>query len=61
MLRVGFEPPIPEFEQAKAVHALDLAATEIDVTETRILKMNGCEMWRSETVSSMVSTLKSVL
>jgi hypothetical protein len=27
MHRVGFEPMIPVFEQAKKVHALDLAAT----------------------------------
>jgi hypothetical protein len=31
MLRVGFEPTIPVFEQAKTVHALDCAATVIDV------------------------------
>jgi hypothetical protein len=29
MPRVGFEPTIPEFERAKAVHALDRAATVI--------------------------------
>jgi hypothetical protein len=29
MLRVGFEPPTPVFERAKAVHALDRAATVI--------------------------------
>jgi hypothetical protein len=30
MLCVGFEPTIPVFEQAKAVHALERAATVID-------------------------------
>jgi FAD synthase len=30
MSRVGFEPTIPAFERAKAVHALDRAATVID-------------------------------
>jgi hypothetical protein len=29
MLRVGFEPTTPVFEQAKMVHALDRAATVI--------------------------------
>jgi hypothetical protein len=29
MPRVGFEPTIPAFEQAKIVNALDLAATVI--------------------------------
>jgi hypothetical protein len=29
MRRVGFEPMIPAFERAKAVHALDRAATVI--------------------------------
>jgi hypothetical protein len=29
MPRVGFEPTIPAFEQAKTVHALDRAATVI--------------------------------
>jgi hypothetical protein len=29
MPRVGFEPTIPVFERAKAVHALDRAATVI--------------------------------
>jgi hypothetical protein len=29
MTRVGFGPTIPEFERAKTVHALDLAATVI--------------------------------
>jgi hypothetical protein len=29
MPRVGFEPPIPVFKQAKTVHALDRAATAI--------------------------------
>jgi hypothetical protein len=29
MPRVGFEPTIPVFEQAKTVHALDRAATVI--------------------------------
>jgi hypothetical protein len=30
MPRVGLKPTIPVFERAKAVHALDLAATVID-------------------------------
>jgi hypothetical protein len=30
---VGFEPMIPAFEQAKAVHALDRAATVIGQVE----------------------------
>jgi hypothetical protein len=29
MFRVGFEPTIPEFERAKAFHALDRATTVI--------------------------------
>jgi hypothetical protein len=29
MLRVGFEPTIPAFQQAKTVHALDREATVI--------------------------------
>jgi hypothetical protein len=29
---VGFEPRIPVFEQAKAVHALDRAAAVIDIS-----------------------------
>jgi hypothetical protein len=29
MFQVEFEPTIPVFERAKAVHALDRAATEI--------------------------------
>jgi hypothetical protein len=32
--RVGLEPTIPVFEQAKAVHALDRAATAIGTTTT---------------------------
>jgi hypothetical protein len=32
MPRVGFEPTIPVFEQAKTVHALDRVATVIDFT-----------------------------
>jgi hypothetical protein len=28
---VGFEPTIPAFERAKTVHALDRAATVIDI------------------------------
>jgi hypothetical protein len=31
MLRVGFEPTIPVFERANTVHALDRAATVIDL------------------------------
>jgi hypothetical protein len=31
MPRVGFEPTIPVFERAKAVHALDHAATVIGI------------------------------
>jgi hypothetical protein len=31
MPRVGFEPTIPVFERTKIVHALDGAATEIDI------------------------------
>jgi hypothetical protein len=38
MPRVGFEPTIPAFEQAKTVHALDGAATVIDRNITRIIK-----------------------
>jgi hypothetical protein len=30
MYRLGFEPTIPVFEQAKTVHTLDCAATVID-------------------------------
>jgi hypothetical protein len=36
MSRVGFEPTIPVFDRAKAVHALDQAATVIG------LKLNPC-------------------
>jgi hypothetical protein len=32
MPRVGFEPTIPAFEQAKTIHALDRAATAIGIT-----------------------------
>jgi hypothetical protein len=39
MLRVGFEPTTPVFEQSKAVHALDSAATVIgDVFYYKTLK-----------------------
>jgi hypothetical protein len=31
MPRVGFEPTIPAFERAKTVHALDRAATVLDL------------------------------
>jgi hypothetical protein len=31
---MGFEPTIPVFERAKAVYALDLAATVIDIYES---------------------------
>jgi hypothetical protein len=31
MPRVGFEPTIPAFEEAKTVHALDCAATVIGI------------------------------
>jgi hypothetical protein len=34
MPRVGFEPTIPAFERAKAVHALDSAATVIGFPST---------------------------
>jgi hypothetical protein len=31
MPQVGFEPTIPEFQRAKTVHALDVAATVIGI------------------------------
>jgi hypothetical protein len=34
MPRVGFEPMIPVFERAKAVHALERAATVIEIFRT---------------------------
>jgi hypothetical protein len=33
MLRAGFEPTTPVFEQAKTLHALDCAATAIGVSK----------------------------
>jgi hypothetical protein len=36
MFQVGFEPMIPVFERAKAVHALDRAATAIGTSSTTL-------------------------
>jgi hypothetical protein len=44
MPRVGFETTIPEFEQAKTVHALDRAATVIGVSWSTILNYFQCWM-----------------
>jgi hypothetical protein len=41
MPRVGFEPMIPVFEQAKTVHALDCAATVIGIMITKGIKIFG--------------------
>jgi hypothetical protein len=38
MPRVGFEPTIPVFEQSKTVHALDRAATVIDMSHADKLR-----------------------
>jgi hypothetical protein len=38
MLSVGFEHTIPLFELAKTVHALDRAATVIDITAHKTAK-----------------------
>jgi hypothetical protein len=40
MPRVGFEPTIPVFEQAKTVHTLDRTTTAIGIIPTYCLKMN---------------------
>jgi hypothetical protein len=46
MPRVGFEPTIPAFERAEAVHALDLAATVIGGFRgiRRVLSISLCEV-----------------
>jgi hypothetical protein len=42
MPRVRFEPTIPEFERVKTVHALDRAATVIDIFSLRKQKLYIC-------------------
>jgi hypothetical protein len=38
MIQVGFEPTIPTFERAKAVHDLDRAATVINADAFKVSK-----------------------
>jgi type IV secretory pathway VirB3-like protein len=46
MLRVEFEPTIPVLERAKAVHALDRAATVIGVhVDCRLIKIYAKEIF----------------
>jgi hypothetical protein len=40
MPRVGFEPTIPDFERAKAVHALDRAVTVIGMYMFSVLDIH---------------------
>jgi hypothetical protein len=41
MPRVGFQPTIPTFEQAKTVHALDREATVIGFCQVLLLRKKG--------------------
>jgi hypothetical protein len=44
MPRVGFEPTIPAFEQAKRVHALDRAVTVIGIKYHTMKKFEVMEV-----------------
>jgi hypothetical protein len=40
----GFEPPIPEFQQARTVHALDCAATVLGYIKVYLSNFKGCNV-----------------